>query len=278
MGRSASDLAKTHMRLRSLAATRSSSRGLGRCTADLMSVCAAVCLAIAPLRAQVAPPRGTLDGVVTDTSLAPLAGASAWILGTKLEVSTGDNGRFRITGIPAGNYIVVIRKLGYAPFSSTVSVAAGDTTRASFALVQQQVTLGKVVVNAAAPVGPLAEFEFRRALGMGQFMTQAEIEKLNMVGTSDLLRTFRSVTVTSKAVLASRLLPAMGCPMQFYVDGLAITVRDLEVDLPPPHAIAGVEVHANTATVPLQYASLGGGGIVGRGGGICGVILIWTKY
>ncbi len=71
-----------------------------------MSVCAAACLAIAPLRAQVAAPRGTLDGIVTDTSLAPLSSASVWILGTKLEVSTGDNGRFRITGIPAGTYIV----------------------------------------------------------------------------------------------------------------------------------------------------------------------------
>lgn len=250
---------------------------MGWCTAHPMSVCAAVCLASAPLRAQEVAPRGTLDGVVTDTSLAPLAGASTWILGTKLEVNTDDNGRFRITGIPAGTYIVVIRKLGYAPFSSTVSVAVGDTTRASFALVPQSVTLDKVVVSVAAAAGPLAEFESRRALGMGQFMTQSQIEKLNMVGTSDLLRTFHSVSVTPKAVLASRLLPAMGCPMQFYVDGVAITVRDLEVDLPPPHSIAGIEVHVNTATLPAQYASLGGGGIVGRGGGICGVILIWRR-
>ena len=244
----------------------------------LSSACAAMCLLAVPLGAQTAAARGVLDGIVTDTSLAPLGGASAWLLGTKLEIGAGENGRFRITGIPAGTYIVVIRRLGYAPLSSAVSVAAGDTTRASFTLVQQQVTLDKVVVNAAAFAGPLGEFEFRRASGMGQFMTEAEIEKLNMVGTSDLLRTFHSVAVTPKAVLAARLLPAMGCPMQFYVDGLAITVNDLERDLPPPHEIAGIEVHANTATVPMQYASLGGGGLSGRGGGICGVVLVWRRH
>lgn len=241
-----------------------------------MSVCAAVCLASAPLRAQDVAPRGTLDGVVTDTSLAPLSGVWAWVLGTKLEVTTGDNGRFRITGIPAGTYIVVVRRLGYAPLSSAVSVAAGDTTRASFALVRQDVRLQKVVVNAAAAVGPLSEFESRRALGMGQFMTQSQIENLNVVGTSDLLRTFHSVAVFPRFVLNSRLMPALKCPMQFFVDGVAISVNDVGSDLPPPHELAGIEVHANTATVPLQYASLGGG-TVGRGGGFCGVVLLWTK-
>ena len=265
--------------MRVFARTASQRRSTARQRAVFGSsgACAATWLVTAAAGAQAAP-RGTLDGLVTDSILAPLAGASAWLLGTKLEVSTGDNGRFRITNIPAGTYIVVVRRLGYAPLSSAMSIAAGDTTRASFTLVQQQVTLDRVVVNAAAFAGPLGEFEFRRLSGMGQFMTQAEIEKLNLVGTSDLLRTFHSVAVGPNAVLASRLLPAVGCPMQFYVDGLAMTVTDLERDLPPPHEIAGIEVHANTATVPMQYASLGGGGVSGRGGGICGVILIWRRH
>lgn len=265
------------MRLSSLAVAHSRLWGRVRSVARLATVGAAMLLASASLRAQEAATRGTLDGVVTDTSLAPLAGASAWILGTKLEVSAGDNGRFRITGIPAGTYILVVRRLGYAPLSSAVSVAAGDTTRASFALVRQDVRLQKVVVNAAAASGALGEFESRRALGMGQFMTQSQIERLNMVGTSDLLRTFHSVAVFPKFVLNSRLMPTLKCPMQFFVDGVAISVNDLESDLPPPHDLAGIEVHANTATVPLQYASLGGG-TAGRGGGFCGVVLLWTKH
>lgn len=264
------------MRLGSLAVAHSRLRERARSVARLAAASAAMLLAFASLRAQETAARGTLDGIVTDTSLAPLAGASAWILGTKLDVTTGENGRFRITGIPSGVFVLVVRRLGYAPLSSAVSVAAGDTTRASFTLVRQEVTLEKVVVNAAAGVGPLSEFESRRAFGVGQFMTQDDMHKLNMARTSDLLRTFHSTTVAPSGVLNSRLLPAKGCPYQFYVDGVAISVRDLDVDLPPPGDLAGMEVYANTATVPLQYASVGGG-TGGRGGGFCGVILVWTK-
>ena len=235
-----------------------------------------ICLSATALAAQGGAVRGTLDGVVTDTSLAPLAGASAWLLGTKLEVSTGNNGRFRITSIPAGTYIVVVRRLGYSPVSSALDVVPGDTARLSFTLVSSDVTLEKVVVHATAE--PLAEFESRRALGFGQFMTEAEIEKLNFVGTSDLLRTFHSVVVTTTGVLNNRLMPTLKCPMQFYVDGIAISVvGGLDASLPPPHDVAGIEVHANTATVPLQYASLGGG-TGGRGGGTCGVVLLWRRH
>lgn len=242
----------------------------------LSSACVAACLPIAAIGAQSAAARGALDGIVTDTTLAPLSGASAWLLGTKLEVSTGESGRFRITDIPPGTYIVVVRRLGYAPLPSALSVAPGDTTRASFALLEQQLTLEKVVVSAATATGPLSEFETRRAAGVGQFMTEGGIEKLNMAGTSGLLRTFHSVAVVPNAVLNSRLLPTLKCPMQFFVDGVAISVNNVERDLPTPHEIAGIEVHANTSTVPLQYASLGGG-TPGRGGGSCGVILIWTR-
>ncbi|HTI63376.1 MAG TPA: carboxypeptidase-like regulatory domain-containing protein [Gemmatimonadaceae bacterium] len=223
-----------------------------------------------------AAPRGTLDGLVTDSSLAPLGGAAAWLLGTKLEISTGDNGRFRITNIPAGTYVVVVRRLGYAPLSSAVSIAAGDTTRASFTLLPREVTLGPVVVTSAAGIGPLAEFESRRTLGLGQYMTQDDIRRLNMARTSDLLRTFHSTTVTPSGVHNSRGLPARGCNYQFYLDGVAISVHDIDVDLPPPMDLAGMEVYTNTATVPLQYASVGGG-TGGRGGGFCGVILVWMR-
>jgi hypothetical protein len=232
-------------------------------------------VAAASLGGQSAPPRGSLDGVVTDTALTPLAGATAWILGTKLEVSTGANGRFRITEIPPGTYILVIRRLGYEQLTSTLALIPGDTVRAFFTLLPQEVALSPVVVKATAP-GPLSEFESRRASGLGQFMTQAEIEKLNMAGTSDLLRTFQSVTVGDAKVIARRMAPAMSCPMQFYVDGVPLTVGSVERDLPSPREIAGIEVHANAATVPMQYASLGGG-MSGRGGGVCGVILIWTR-
>ena len=51
-----------------------------------------------------------------------------------------------------------------------------------------------------------------------------------------------------------------------------------DVDLPSPKELAGIEVYANTATVPLQYKTFGGDAMGHKyGGAFCGVILLWTR-
>jgi hypothetical protein len=233
----------------------------------------------APLRAQAAAARGVIDGVVTDTSLVPLEGATAEILASSLKVRTGDNGRFRMVGLPDGQYLLVIRRLGYSPFSTLVAVRGADTARTAFMLRPTAVSLDKILVNAASASPVLSEFENRRARGVGQFMTESEIYKLNFVGTSGLLRTFLGTAVTDRAVLNTRGFGLRKCPYRIFVDGTPIApVVDLDTDLPPPGQLAGIEVHTNSATVPLQYATFGGAAGTSAGGAVCGVILLWTKH
>ena len=96
-----------------------------------------VLLALADgLAAQAGPsiPRGTMDGIVTVTSLAPIAGATISLLGSPISAQSGENGRFRIVALPAGEYVVLARRLGYASASVTLHVDGGDTLRPSFAL------------------------------------------------------------------------------------------------------------------------------------------------
>ena len=62
--------------------------------------------------AQPRPASAAIDAVVTDTSLTPLADATAWVFGSNIQVSTGANGRFQILGIPAGQYMLLVRRLG----------------------------------------------------------------------------------------------------------------------------------------------------------------------
>ena len=69
------------------------------------------------LTAQREPASGAIDGIVTDTTLAPLADASASILASNIKVTTGANGRFVINGLPAGEYVVLVRRVGYAAAS-----------------------------------------------------------------------------------------------------------------------------------------------------------------
>lgn len=221
------------------------------------------------VEAQARPALGVIDGAVTDTSLASLADASVSILGSTLKVVTGSNGRFQILAVPAGHYILVVRRLGFAPVSSAVQVAAGDTVRASFALERLVTALDTVKVAAKRLSTRMAEFEDRRKFGQGQFMTQAEIEKRNALYPEELIRSFMGVNVVGGHALSKRM-GLRGCPMQFFVDGVAILSPDLTNDLPTPKELAGIEVYTGSATVPLQYKTM-------RGGGSCGVILIWTR-
>lgn len=217
--------------------------------------------------AQTRPATAVIDGVVTDTTLTPLAEATAAILGTRVRVVTGANGHFRIVSLRAGRYIVVVNRLGYAPASLTVQVTEGDTLRPAFALEPVAATLDPVNV-AAMPrrLGRLEEFEDRRRFGFGQFMTRAEIEKRNALFVADLLRTFQGVAI-GKPSMNSRA----GCPFQFFINGVAIPSPKLEEDLPTPKDLAGIEVFTSAGTIPPQYKTYSGRG------GFCGVILLWTK-
>lgn len=100
--------------------------GIRRASASL--AVALVLVGTASLRAggQTRTPTGVVDGLVTDTSLVPLAGATASILGSSLQVVTGESGRFRIIGVPVGRYIVVIHRVGYVPEAVSLSVAGAN--------------------------------------------------------------------------------------------------------------------------------------------------------
>lgn len=227
---------------------------------------------------QARPQRGVLAGAVTDTNLTPIEDADARILGSNIAVRTGKDGRFRIAGLPTGQYLIVIRRLGYSALSSFVEFDGADTVRASFMLIPSPLSLDTTVIQAHGVAVGLAEFDSRRKTGFGQFMTEIEIKKLHFVTTSDLLRSFASVAVSRRGVANLRGGSLGSCNYRIFVDGAAVAPRDLDADVPQPNELAGIEVHSNSATVPVQYATSGAApGPQGGGGAMCGVILLWTK-
>ena len=221
--------------------------------------------------AQQRPAVGVIDGVVTDTGLVALADVTVSMLGSGLKVVTGTSGRFQILAVPPGQYILMVRRIGFAPVSSAVQVTAGDTLRASFALERFVTALDTVKVAAKRLSMRMAEFEYRRKLGEGQFLTLAEIEKRNAPFLSELFRTFLGVDIGVGIVTNRRVPSAYGfCPYQFFIDGVAIPTPGIDRDLPTPKEIAGIEVYSGPATIPLQYKTV-------MGHAFCGVILLWTR-
>jgi iron complex outermembrane receptor protein len=98
---------------------------------------------VAPLSAQEAT--GSIRGRVIDNATQlPLAGAAVTV-GSRSAL-TQANGDYLVTLVPVGTVTLRARFLGYTPMTQSVTVAAGETAVAEFALTAQAVGLSEVVV------------------------------------------------------------------------------------------------------------------------------------
>jgi hypothetical protein len=224
-----------------------------------------------------------LDGVVTDTLLRPLGSADVSVIGTGARVVTGENGRFRMLQVPPGQYVRVVRRIGYAPTSGIIDVPERDTLRLAYTLVRSNNLLDTVRVRGSRITMRMLDFERRRQQGQGQFITQEEIDRRGSIQTSDFLRYMRGVEVsqvTTQAFAGTQVYSRregggftdsqqqQSCAMQVILDGI-ILPRNFNLDLlPPPKQISGIEVYSGAATVPPQF-----GGVDRR----CGVVAFWTR-
>jgi hypothetical protein len=235
--------------------------------------------------AKPAPVRGILDGVVTDTSLVPLGNAEVLVVGSSLRLATGASGRFRFVDVPPGQWVVMVRHVGYEPMTIVVDVNGADTLRLSFALEHTATTLGTVTVAAKGGSPRMAEFDERRKNGLGQFLTQDDIAKHNALRATELIRTISSVNVRGTAPKGGnpawvaysyrpggsgggRRSGGLLCEFQVVVDDIPMPAGYNLDDLPGPKDIAGIEVYSGPATIPLQFKGFDRS---------CGVILVWTK-
>ncbi len=85
-----------------------------------------------------------IQGVVTDNQGAPLAGAQISVEGTGLGGITGQAGRFRIVGVPAGDHVLVVTMLGYAEVRTPVAAGSGP---ARLVLSRTAIDLEGIVVT-----------------------------------------------------------------------------------------------------------------------------------
>ena len=109
----------------------------------LIAIAIAAVLWAVPLHAQ--GNTGSVSGRVIDAeSQEGLSGVSVTI-GARSAVTQAD-GRYFIGQVPAGRDSVRTRLLGYGPASQIVTVVAGQTIAANFALTAVNVTLGEMVV------------------------------------------------------------------------------------------------------------------------------------
>ncbi|MGH7500483.1 MAG: SusC/RagA family TonB-linked outer membrane protein [Longimicrobiales bacterium] len=114
-----------------------------------MTIAAAfVLVSAAPAWAQAAAQTtGTIAGTVLDEETQrPLLGAQVSIPGTSLGALVDRDGRFTVSGVPAGEATVRVERIGYGANEQTVTVPGGGTAVVNFALQPQAVSLEELVV------------------------------------------------------------------------------------------------------------------------------------
>jgi hypothetical protein len=233
---------------------------------------ASATLAQAPARKATA----VIVGAVSDSTLRPIDGADVSFAGYNLRTSSDPLGRFQVVNVPAGKFVLVVRRIGYNPIAEEIDVADGDTLRLAFTLESTAQQLSTFVITEKKLSPKLAEFEHRRKAGQGTFFNLEEIEKINPLTVGDILRRATSVRIQStpppglgEIAVSSREVGT--CAMQIIVDGVSLGQVDLTY-LPRPSAIVAIEVYAGSAQLPVWVSQ--GQANTNRG---CGAILIWTK-
>jgi TonB-dependent SusC/RagA subfamily outer membrane receptor len=105
-------------------------------------------LALVRRRAEQLPSVGTIAGTVTEAATRnPVPQAQVSVVGTSLGQTTGEDGRYSIVGVPAGQRTVSVRRLGYDPMSRDVDVRDGESATLDFALMGATTRLAEIVTT-----------------------------------------------------------------------------------------------------------------------------------
>ncbi len=133
---------------------------------------------------------------------APLPGAEVWILGTAVGTLTDDEGRFRLTGLPAGRYRLLVGARDHREALTSVAVAAGETGTVRVSLETHDAELERradaLVVERSSGRRSRAAFRgFRERMqgGMGQYVTQEEIDAAETSALSEVIRRYTNADV-----------------------------------------------------------------------------------
>ena len=114
---------------------------------------------------------GTVMGSVSDVqSEAALPGAALILEGTADADLSGDDGRFMLLAVPAGDHVLRVELLGYRPLRRPVSVPADGTVVVDFALTPEPVAMDEIVVTSEAGI--------RRGREVGNTVARLEIDEV----------------------------------------------------------------------------------------------------
>jgi hypothetical protein len=252
-------------------------------------------LVVQPYAAQAQ--NATLRGSVAGDSLGhAVSGAEVVLPALDRGTTTSERGAFEIRDLPSGTYLLVVRRVGFAPWQDSVTVVADQVVTRTIILHAGVAVLDSVRVTGSSPtyISPLLRgFEERRHQGFGHFVTEDELRKQEGHSLGSIID--RYVPGLQHVYQGSAIYIASGrknsppgpafrpksaqiemCWVSVYIDGvLTYDGSRMDPSVKPPDfshldtdTFAGIEFYAGGATTPPQFNATGSG---------CGTLLLWTR-
>ena len=221
----------------------------------------------APVLAAPKTLRGTstLTGTVRDSRGVPQANTLVTVPSADTSGRTDAEGRYQIERLPAGTQSIRVRKLGFGPTEMQVDLRPGQTSQIDVELPAATV-LARVDVKAARSGGVARqEFDERKKIGGGHFLTERELE--SRPDMTSVLSALPAVKVRRNNMTTSVTVDrgATSCVPAVFLDGRPSSVD--EMTFVQPADLFGVEVYTHAADIPARFIGINQ----------CGVIAIWTK-
>ena len=208
--------------------------------------------------------RGAIGGTVTDQSGAVLKGAEISTESLAVTNSTNEEGRFYINDLTPGTYKLTITYVGLAPFTTQVSVNAGQTAKvdAQLRIADQSET---VVVTAGRAAAEAEAINVERAAdNLLQVMPNEVITSLPNANLADALGRLPSVTLErdegeGKYVQVRSTEPRL---TNTTVDGVNLPseepgVRQIKFDAIPSSLVDSVQI-SKTLLANMEGDGIGG--------------------
>jgi len=243
--------------------------------------------------------------VLGDSARQPVTGARVTVPRLELAASADSAGRFVLGGLAAGVHVAVTSALGFRPDTTVLEVAAGEAVVQDVTLARMATPLEQVHVTAPAARsarGKMAEYEERRAAGVGHFLGRELLEKNRNRRTSEILASnapgvdvrrgtqSRAWAVSGRAVSAGKCAFCRGggtldpsdvaagarpaCYMDVWLDGSLVYDSAsrgaplFDLNGIQPDQIEAIEVYTSAAQMPAKLNRTASG---------CGAVVIWTR-
>ena len=193
---------------------------------------------------------GTITGTVTDSNQGALPGAQIVVAPSNVSLASDSQGRFTISGIMPGTYTITVSYVGFAPFTASVTVAAGKPVNVD-AVLQVASQSEEVVVTAAQAHGEAEAINLERTTSNILDVLPAKlITSLPNANIADAVGRLPSVTLErdegeGKYVQVRGTEPRLS---NLTIDGIEVPspeggVRQVKLDTIPADLVQSVQIY-----------------------------------